>query len=1023
MPAEPRKDPLVVLVNDDELQLGLLVGVLSKHPWRVLGFRSAGEALTAMERERPSLLITDLYMPEIDGWTFCRMLRSPAYAELNRVPILVLSGVLATEDALQIAAELGATDFMTLPVDGTLLCDRVRTLIESPSPAPSWKVLLIMQPGEEVDRVKGVFDAHECHIRLISDITEVPQILHDASWEAAICDLDLPGCSLALAAQWIESAPHSAFVFTSSDPSPQSAVNSLRVGASAHLRRPFAADYLFGLCELARQKNALVRAQRMLERRTVELRNSDRLLQAILDSSEQVYTVIDHTGHVDMANRAARRIASEILGGPLKEGDGVLALLPSEMSDRTQESLALALAGRVVRHDAEVTDRAGKRRRFMVRYTPLPGSDGTISRVCFNAQDMTARIEAEDALRLRNHALSSITQGVIIADVHRRITYVNDSFIHITGHNRADIVGQLCSFVQGPLTDPETVRRIRETLAAGKIFTGEILNYRKNGETFWNELSVTPVKDANGVVTQFVGVQQDVTDRKRQEDELRVGRTRLQALFDHSNDGILLADDAGIYVDANPAACRMLGYPREELLGLGVADIFSASDRSWTESSWAEFLQIGTQRGECTLRRKDATLLRADYSGIARIQPGLHLAILRDISERHALQSQLLRQQRLESVGRLASGVAHDLNNILTPILMAPAMLRAHVQDAGARMLLETLESGARRGSAIVHQLLAFSRGEPGDKTRVNLQKVVRDSSVIIRETFPKNVILDLPAASGEFVVMGDGNQLQQVILNLALNAADAMHRGGRLVLSLDHIQIPPAEAARDPGTIAGHHVLLTVADHGTGIAPDVIDKIFDPFFTTKPFGQGSGLGLSVVLGIVRAHGGFIRVNSRVGVGTIMKIHLPVATDLPPPPLTPPSSSAPPTALPANTGRTVLVVDDESDVRDIIRITLTREGYRVMCAAGADAAFTQIQSCGGRVDLILTDLSMPGVSGVKFIEMLRSRRPDQPILVMTGNDSPLALVPSIRAAVCDVVPKPFTAETLALAVHKALPSP
>ncbi|MCS6274257.1 MAG: response regulator [Opitutus sp.] len=1015
--------PVVILVNDDPLQLDLLTGMLGQQPWQVVACRSANEALQAMSRHQPALVITDLYMPDIDGWAFCRMLRSAAYKRFNLTPILVLSGILASEEAAEIASELGATDFSPLPVEAALLRERVRMLIETPPLTPAWKVLLAMAAGPEADAVRAVFGAQGCEVSQVEDIAAVDDVLSHEPWEAVICDLDLPDCSMALVRMWIAATPHSAFVLVTANPDPQAAVTSIRAGASVHTRRPYAPDYLFGLCELARQKNSLIRAQRMLELRTVELRNSDRLIQSILDSSDQVYLVIDRLGGVEMANRAARQIAAEILPHLAQSEDAAVAQLPALLSDRTKQSLALAMVGQVVHHDSAVSDASGRRRRFMVRYTPLPDADGRTARVCFNAQDMTARIEAEDALRLRNHALSSISQGVLITDAELNVTYANDSFVGMTGFSRSEIIGLRCGFLHAERTDAEALADIRRKLDAGLPFSGEVLDQRKNGESFWSERSLTPVKDAQGTVTQYVGVQRDITDRKRQQDELRYSQARLQALFDHSNDAIMLVNDSGRYVEVNPAACALLGYSREELLKLGVGEIFSKSEHGLAEGAWHEFLETGTQRGECSLRRKDGTLSRADYSAIAHIQNGLHLTIFRDVSESHALQSQLLRQQRLESVGRLASGVAHDLNNILTPILMAPAMLRGFVTDAGARMLLESMESGARRGSAIVQQLLAFSRGEAGEKVRLDLQKTLRESCAIMRETFPKSVAVEFAPAAGDFFVVGDPNQLQQVVLNLALNAADAMPRGGRLVLSLEAVEISPGAAARDPELIAGRHAVLTVVDHGTGIAPEILDKIFDPFFTTKPFGQGSGLGLSVVLGIVRSHGGFVRVTSRVGVGTIFKVHLPLQADVlatsPQPAKVPAVNRLPP----AGAGRTVLVIDDEADVRDIIRLTLSHEGYRVIGAAGADAAFSQLQACGGRVDLILTDLSMPGVSGVKLIEMLHGRHPEQRILVMTGNGANCSVVPKLRDLVCGILPKPFEVSTLVLAVNQALQSP
>jgi two-component system, cell cycle sensor histidine kinase and response regulator CckA len=1011
--------PSVVVVNDDDDQLALITRVLEEASLRVVACRSVNEAMQCMRQQKPALIITDLYMPDIDGWAFCRMLRSAACREFNRTPILVVSATFTMSNANEVAAELGATSFLSIPIDAVRLRERVRDLIANPVIPAEWNVLLALNSGPELADVQAVFGASGCNISTVDSVAEASQALTSEEWETVVCDLDLPGCTLEQVGRWTAAAPHAAFVVVTQNPAPDAAVNSLRAGAAAHLRRPFAPDYLFGLCELARQKNVLIRAQRLLERRTIELHNSEHLMQMLLDSSDQIYLVTDRELRIRLANTAAREIWTEMFEGSIGEGESVLDRLPEPMRRQVADSLALALGGQVVQHDTEVTNRHGRLRRFNVRYTPLKADDGQIGRVCFNAHDITVRSEVENALRLRNEALSSISQGVLIADVQRRITYANDSFLAITGYQRWDVMGKSCGFIQGEHTDPEVRTSIKSKLDAGEAFHGEILNYRKDGQTFWNDLSITPVKDMDGHVTQFVGVIRDVTTRRNREEQLHASQARLQALFDHSNDAILLADDQGCYVDVNPAACRMLGYTRRELIGLHSRSIFAEGDRSWAEGAWAEFLTRGTQGGECKLRRRDGSTLRADYSGIAHILPGLHLSILRDMSERYALQGQLLRQQRLESVGRLASGVAHDLNNILTPILMTPSMLRPHVADAGARMLLDKLESGARRGSSIVHQLLAFARGKPGEKSRIDLSHVLRDASAIIRETFPKNISLEAIPAFGDFSVLGDANQLQQVLLNLAINSADAMSRGGRLVIGLELLEIDSAEAARDPEVRPGQHAVLTVADHGDGITPENIDKIFDPFFTTKPFGQGSGLGLSVVLGIVRDHGGFIRVSSRVGIGSIFRVHIPYMSDRP---AIPSLSSTPFASVgrPTGAGRTILIVDDEADVRDIVRLILSREGYRVMCADGADAAFSQLQACGGRVDLVITDMAMPGVSGSQFVELLRSRRADMPILVMTGLTTDNILPPHVRALVCGVLPKPFEAVSLLSAVTNSL---
>lgn len=1012
-----KAQPLVVVVNDDPIQLEILGSIVAKAGVEVMACDSVAEAMKVIQLRVPALIVTDLYMPEVDGWAFCRQLRSPAQPALNAVPVVVVSATFNGGNSGEVAAELGASDFFSAPVDSARLLERVRALLENPvAPAP-WRVLIAIGDDGEYGALAAGFAGQGSRVRRATTAAEAAQALATAVWETAVIDLDMPGCDHTALAAWVAAAPRTAFVVVTSSMVPADSVASLRAGAGAHVRRPFAADYLLGLCNLARQKISLLRAQGLLERRTVELRRSEALLQTILDSSEQVYIVLDAAGRVELFNHAARGMLEEVLGVVPHPGDSIAAALPPAFRRPVDANLKRALAGESLRHDADLVDRKGRRRRFIVRYTPLPAGEGREDRVCFNAYDITARVEAEDELRLRNHALSSVSQGVFIAGADRRINYVNEGFSAITGFTAAEVLGRYFDRPEHdgacPLLPPHELR----PLAAGETAHFEFLDRRKDGTTFWSELTINPVKDQRGVVTQYVGVQRDVTERKVQQDELAASQARLQALFDHSNDGILLADEEGRCVEANPAACRLLAFTRDELIGRPTGELFAAAERGWADSAWRDFLVSGRQSGECTLKRSDGSQVRAEYNAIARILPGLHLSILRDVTERHTLQAQLIRQQRLESVGRLASGVAHDLNNILTPILMAPAMLRMHVSDVGARMLLETIESGARRGSVIVRQLMTFARAESGDKVVVDLRNVVRDAGSMIRETFRKEIALELvqPPATIAYPILGDANQIQQAILNLALNGADSMPRGGRLVVALSEVDLSPAEAAAELGARPGPHALISIVDHGTGIAPENMDKIFDPFFTTKPFGQGSGLGLSVVLGVVRAHGGFVKVQSRVGVGTIIKIHLPLRRD--PPALT---ASAFRTGVAAGQGKTILVVDDELSLRDVLRQTLVREGFGVVCADGADAAFAQMQASGGRIDLVLTDLAMPGVSGAKFIEVLRGRRPELPILVLTGGDTIQDLPENLRPLVNGVVAKPCDACTLLSAVAFAL---
>ncbi len=1004
--------PLVVVVNDDEGQRRPLCALLTHHGLRVSAHGSVKAALQAMAVETPALVVTDLCLPEIDGIRFCRMLRSSAHRSFNDTPIMVASSTYAGADSETIMVELGANDFLRLPVAPETFLRRVDRLLHHAQPAAEPGVLLVSTLVEEIAGVREAFAANGFGVSCAATPEEAEARLAAGGCDVAVLDLDLPGVDQAWLANLSTRWPEAAFFTLTAQGEPAIAVRSMQAGASAHLRRPFAPEYLCSLCEMARREKSLLRVQDLLERRTRELRRSEQELQAVVESTGQAFLLIEPDGRVELFNQAAARMAQEVVGRPLRLGQTLVEMLGLEFALATLCNVKAAFAGEAVHHEVELHDCDGRAHWYAVTYAPVPARDGVIKRVCFNAQDITQRRLAEDAVRESEARFRGMADNapvlIWMTGPGPGCHYFNQGWLNFTGRSMEQEVGD--GWAEGVHPDDQAAcARLRaDAFVHRRPITHEYRLRHHSGEYRWMTDTGVPRFAPGGGFLGYIGAVIDIQARIEAEVALRTNKRRLQALFDHSHDAILLADDEGRYVDANPAACRLLGYVREEVLALQVQQVLAVSDPAWAGGAWREFLAKGRTTGETALRRKDGSTVVVDYSAIANILPGLHLSILRDITERRVLQAQLLRQQRLESVGRLASGVAHDLNNILTPILMVPAMLRPYLRETNALMLLETVENGARRGSIIVRQLLSFARGMPGEKRRIDLRQVVRDALVIIQETFPKNIKVDWHQPAAEMPVNGDSTQLSQIIINLAINGSDAMDKGGRLALSLEVVELDAEEARQNPDAHPGAYVVLTVADHGRGIVPEHLDKIFDPFFTTKPFGQGSGLGLSTVLGIVRGHEGFVRVTSRVGTGTLFKVFIPLHTA----PDRPAASANGKPRLPSGLGRMVLVVDDEAAVREIVRMILAQEGYQVMCADGADAALSQIQAVGGRVDLVLTDLAMPGVSGAKLVERLAHAHPGLPVLVMTGNDMDVNLPPELKTLTKGVLAKPFPSENL-----------
>ncbi len=386
-----------------------------------------------------------------------------------------------------------------------------------------------------------------------------------------------------------------------------------------------------------------------------------------------------------------------------------------------------------------------------------------------------------------------------------------------------------------------------------------------------------------------------------------------------------------------------------------------------------------------------------------------------NITERRKLESQFLRTQRMEGIGTLAGGIAHDLNNILTPILMAVELLKESVGDADGLSLLETLEGNARRGGELVRQVLSFARGVEGKRVAIDPQAIVEDLVRVMRETFPKSITIDFARAAKPWGIVGDPTQLHQVLLNLCVNARDAMPRGGALRISTENVEVDETYASMNIQANAGAYVMIMVEDSGVGIPREFLDKIFEPFFTTKEFGKGTGLGLSTTMAIVRSHGGFITVYSEPGKGTRFKVFLPASSEQASEGLEEGVSR-----LPWGSGELVLLVDDEDAVRSVARQTLERYGYQVLEAANGAEAIALYVVHRDRVDLVLTDMAMPVMDGPVAIKALRAMSPDLKIIGSSGLTS-LGTSPELKdAGVQILVPKPYTAESLLKALDQAL---
>jgi len=387
-----------------------------------------------------------------------------------------------------------------------------------------------------------------------------------------------------------------------------------------------------------------------------------------------------------------------------------------------------------------------------------------------------------------------------------------------------------------------------------------------------------------------------------------------------------------------------------------------------------------------------------------------------DVTERKKLETQFLRTQRMESIGTLAGGIAHDLNNILAPIMLSIEILRMKLPDPDSTAMLDTLQSCANRGADLVRQVLSFARGVDGKRVAVNLRHLAEDIQKIVTETFPKKIDFHSHIARDLWPVTGDPTQMHQVLMNLCVNARDAMPGGGRISLAISNETVDEVFAGLHSEARPGPHIRIEVSDTGSGIPADILDKIFEPFFTTKEPGQGTGLGLSTTLAIIKSHNGFLDVKSTPGQGTTFLLWFPAD------PSADGEGPAPSTAagLPAGKGELILVVDDEASVRSIAQKILEQFGYRVLLAVHGAEAVSLYAQHRGDIALVFTDMTMPVMDGPATISALHSLDPHLPVLGSSGLADQATVARAMAGGVHHFLSKPFTAEALLQKIHEML---
>lgn len=648
-----------------------------------------------------------------------------------------------------------------------------------------------------------------------------------------------------------------------------------------------------------RQVNEALRRE-VHERVKVEeqVREQREWLHVILRSLGEGIVATDERGRVMFLNPAAEQLTGlrqeEAIGRPFDDVLRTRRDAAARNGDSTDQGSDSHLSTR----QTVIVSRDGQERVVEQRSNPIRLMDSRIAGHVLILQDISDRMRSEESLRLRDRAIGAASQGILITDASpdNRIVFASAGFQRITGYDPHEVLGSNCRFLQGPETDPNAAGRVREAIENAVPCTVELVNYRKDGTPFWNELSISPVRDDVGQLTHFVGVQTDITARK-------------------------------------------------------------------------------------------------------------------------SLEEQLRQSHKMESIGRLAGGVAHDFNNMMTVINGCCDLAMDELADHSSAMsLLREIRSAGERAANLTQQLLTLSRHQHISLQTLDLNQVVTDMEQMLRRLLGENIVLQLNLAPDLWIIRGDRGRKQQVLLNLVLNARDAMLNGGRLSISTRNAVFDHGYVRTHVDAHAGQYVILEVVDSGIGLDEATKARIFEPFFTTKATGRGTGLGLTVVQGIVTQASGQIEVESQPGQGTKVRVCFPRFVGDEPPSLVVPQEER---GLPTG-GETILVVEDEDGVRSFVGRALAKCGYNIMVATNGDEAIEIASASAQPIDLLVTDVIMPGLGGGDVARQFRELHPHAKVLFISGYTDDTLLRSGVVSEDVNFLDKPFTANVLAAKVRETL---